>query len=382
MNWSGRYLLRLLRRNLGKSLLSLLLAALLAYAFGVLTVLRGIYAELYQKTEIRPAFTGGISYTKALTLADSGYLKDPYYQYVSTDAWVEMEAAEVILTNRLDPLVSAPVEWLEGWDEDSALGSDQLVCVMYVKWAEELGFGLGDMVRINESNVISNLTQHGADPLKEGETRLDRRDKHRPFMQIVGLVQGKLPERTVLLPTGSYRRLPFLISSFSLDLAEYTLVDYHRASDFSAYAKELISTSQNPVKLNMDTSHADRLYKIHRLIETLYPLTIAVALLLGGILPGLTVLHASRQISVLRALGARLRECVGLYTLVQVLCALVGLELGLLFVMLTRHPALAEVWRPCGFYLAAHLAACAAGSGVFAWLCARKRVLEQLQAKE
>ena len=46
MNWDSRYLLRLLRRNLGKSFLSLLLAALLAYAFGVLTVLRGIYAEL------------------------------------------------------------------------------------------------------------------------------------------------------------------------------------------------------------------------------------------------------------------------------------------------------------------------------------------------
>ncbi len=72
MNWDSRYLLRLLRRNLGKSLLSLLLATLLAYAFGVLTVLRGIYAELYQEAEIKPAFTGGISYTKALTLADSG----------------------------------------------------------------------------------------------------------------------------------------------------------------------------------------------------------------------------------------------------------------------------------------------------------------------
>lgn len=382
MNWDSRYLLRLLRRNLGKSFLSLLLAALLAYAFGVLTVLRGIYAELYQEAEIKPAFTGGISYTKALTLADSGYLKDPYYQYVSTDAWVEMEAAEVILTNRLDHLVSAPVEWLEGWDENTALESDQLVCVMYEKWAEELGFGLGDMVRINESNVISNLTQHGADPLKEGETRLDRRDKHRPFMQLVGLIQGKLPERTVFLPPGSYRRLSFLISTFSLDLAEYTLVDYHQANEFSAYAKELISTSQNPVKFTMDTSHADRLYKIHRLIETLYPLTIAVALLLGGVLPGLTVLHASREISVLRALGAKIGKCVGIYTLAQVLCAFIGLVLGFLAVILTQHPELAAVWKPFGIYLAAHLAACAIGSSVFAWLCARKHVLAQLQAKE
>ena len=35
-----------------------------------------------------------------------------------------------------------------------------------------------------------------------------------------------------------------------------------------------------------------------------------------------------------------------------------------------------------GVYLAAHLAACAIGSGIFAWLCARKHALAQLQAKD
>ncbi len=96
----------------------------------------------------------------------------------------------------------------------------------------------------------------------------------------------------------------------------------------------------------------------------------------------MTVLHASRQISVLRALGAKIGKCVGIYTAAQLLCALFGLVLGFLLVILTQHPDLSSVLKPFGIYLAAHLAACALGSGVFAWLCARKRVLEQLQAKE
>ena len=111
-------------------------------------------------------------------------------------------------------------------------------------------------------------------------------------------------------------------------------------------------------------------------------MTIAAALFLGGILPGLTVLHASRQISVLRALGAKIGKCVGIYTLVQLLCALFGLVMGFLLVILTQRPVFGAVARPFGIYLAAHLTACAIGSGVFAWFCARKRVLEQLQAKE
>ena len=125
-----------------------------------------------------------------------------------------------------------------------------------------------------------------------------------------------------------------------------------------------------------------RSYNIHQLIETLYPLTIAAALLLSGVLPGLTVLHASRQISVLRALGAKVGKCVGIYTLAQLLCALFGLVLGFLMAILTQRPELAAIWKPFGVYLSAHLAACAVGSGVFAWLCARKHVLAQLQVKE
>ena len=167
-----------------------------------------------------------------------------------------------------------------------------------------------------------------------------------------------------------------------LDIAEYTLIDYHQAATFSDYVKGQLDRNQTAVKFTMDTSYADRIYKIHRLIESLYPLAVAAALLLGGVLPGLIVLHSSKEISILRALGVRAKDCVILYTLAEVLCALAGLVLGIAMVLVVLRPELGEVIVPFAIYLAAHLAACALGSGVFAWLCARKRVLEQLQAKE
>ena len=64
------------------------------------------------------------------------------------------------------------------------------------------------------------------------------------------------------------------------------------------------------------------------------------------------------------------------------LCALAGLVLGFALAVWTQHAALSAAVPPFGVCLAAHLAACALGSGVFAWLCARKYVLAQLQAKE
>ena len=381
-SWSGRYLRRLLGRNLGRSALSLLLAALLAFAFGLITVLRGIYAEAYRNVEVKPVFTGGMSYDRALKIADSGFVRDPYYERSVQDGMVELEEVSMILTNRLDHRVTEPVEWLEGWDETTAMNAKEKVLVLYASHAEHLGVGLGDKVRVNEADWWNKVTALGLEPLKPGETDIERRDKYRPFFQVVGIIQSEQRERTVFIPAEARNSLIFLVSDLRLDVAEYTLIDYHQAAAFTDYAKGQMDKNTAAVKFTMDTSYADRMYKIHRLIESLYPLAVAAALLLGGVLPGLIVLHGSREISILRALGVRARDCVILYTLSQVLCALAGLVLGIAAVLVALRPEWSEVVVPFAIYLAAHLAACALGSGVFAWLCARKRVLEQLQAKE
>ena len=362
--------------------MSLLLAALLAFAFGLVTVLRGIYAHTYQNVEVKGVFSGGISYGRAQNIAESGYVRDPYYECCLENGMIEMEDAPIFLVNRLDRLVTEPVEWLTGWDGESALNTDEKVLVMYASFAERLGVGLGDLVRVNETNWWEHVTNGGKDLLQPGETAMDRRDARRPFFQVVGIIQSNRQEKTVFMPVEANRLLAFMISKFDLDIAEFTLADYHRAVEFKDYVREQLEQSWSAVQFTMDTSYADRMYKIHRLIEALYPLAVAAALLLGGVLPGLIVLHSSKEISILRALGVRARDCVILYTLAQVLCALAGLVLGIAMVLVILHPELSSVIVPFAVYVAAHLAACALGSGVFAWLCARKRVLEQLQAKE
>ncbi len=383
MSWGGRYLRRLLGRNPGRSLMSLLLAALLALAFGVLTVLRSIYGTLYQQVEVKADFTGGLSYTRAQKIAECGYVRDPYYEILAVGGQLEMALeTNLILTNRLDQRVTEPIDWLEDWDAEKAMTSSERVMVIYSSQAEAAGIALGDQVRFNEIEWWFHVTAYGAVPLKPGETSLERRDSQRPFFQVVGIIQSDIENDTVFIPIAVQRSVLFLVPKAELNLAEYTLNDYHMAAEFIAYSRKEIDKDVNSVRFHMDTSYADRIYRIHQLIETLYPLTIAVALLLGGVLPGLTVLHASREISVLRALGAKAGKCVSIYTLAQVLCALAGLVLGLALVLAVQRPELGAVLRPFGVYLAAHLAVCAVGSGVFAWLCARKHVLAQLQAKE
>ena len=381
MKWAGRYLTRVLGRNLGRSLLGILLATLLFFAFGVLTILRGIYGELYQKVEITPKITGGITYERAAKIANSGYVHDPYYEAVlhggvAADDLTE-SAVELVFSNQLNRLVSDPVIWYEGWDERS-MESDQAICVLSASIAERCGFRLGDKVLVFERDWYTHLIKTEEDDNR----RYELREERRPKAQIIGLIQSDHAVQ-IIMPAAAWRKFGALFETeLILDFAEYTLNDYHEASEFSQYVQDQLSKSVKKLKLNLDTSYADRIYKIHQLIETLYPLTIAAALLLGGTLPGLTVLHASKEISILRALGVKSRKCVSLYALAQVLCALTGLVVGMALVLLIQRPELEVIIKPFSIYLIAHIAVCAIGSGVFAWLCARKHVLAQLQAKE
>ena len=381
MNWGRKYLCRLLGRNPGRSLLSLLLAALLAFAFGLVTVLRGIYGELYQHVEVKPVLSH-IGYERAMKVVNSGYVRDPYFETYCRDCEIQMTGSPAYFLNRFDKLLHSPeILWAEGWDEETFLNTKKQVCVLYSSFAEELGVELGDKVRVNEENWLANISQNG-NPFEPGETIEQLRDRRRPFATVAGIIQNERWDNTSYFPVASYVPFSCLFPMFYLDIAEFTLMDYHCIPEFRTFIQEILDGTKSAAKFHMDTGNADRIYKIHRLLETLYPLTIAAALLLACVLPGLTVLHGSREISILRALGAKARKCVGIYTLAQVLCAFVGLILGFVLVTLIQRPDPGTVMRPFALYLLAHLAACALGSGIFAWLCARKHVLAQLQAKE
>ena len=385
MKWSLRYLRRLLGRNPGRCLLSMGLAALLALAFGLVTVLRLMYADLYDHVEVKAVFSG-LPYAKALKAETSGLLRDAYYETVVMDVMVELndlEHAVILFTNRLEEIGPEDVEWAEGWDEESFFAAEKGVCLLHAGYAEELGKGLGDRVRVNERDWLANLSAGGENPLRRGETLLELRDRKRPFLTIAGILRSEPEDHILRVPVGAFKSLScFSSGEYTLQLARYTLTDYHRASELRDYAKSILDGVKGDPAFSMDTSQADQIYEMHRLLETLYPLTLAAALLLGGVLPGLMVLHASKEISILRALGVYIRSCVGIYTLAQALCAFAGLVIGLLLAFILQRPAFAAVARPFGTYLAAHMAVCILGSGVFAWISARRHVLELLQSKE
>ncbi len=379
-----RYILRHVRRAAARSVLAVLLAALLAGTVGELGVLRRHYAALVDAVEVDVRFFGGLSHSKAKALEKTGYLRDPVYQANYTDAAVEIYyPVTVIFTNRPDSVYREPITWLEGWDDLSGRTASGKYCLMPAPFMEQQGFQLGDEVRINELECIQHLVESGQIPVpKDHAEMLALRDTKRPKYTVIGRIETEDTQMIVVVPPESFQYYHFFGTVLVLDSADYKLCSYYQAEEFREYVRKELLSLREPPDFRMDTSDADRLYRNYRLIETLFPLTVAAALILGTVLPGLMILQEQKEAAVLRALGWSKKLTVRRLTLEQAALCLAGLVLALLALFAVNGSGFLGVIAVPLAYAAAHFALCVAASAAVSASILRKSPMRLLQVKE
>ena len=379
-----QYVFRHVRRAGAKTFLTLLLAALLVGAVGQLTVLRERYGDMIQNVRVEASFYDGLSLYRAETLLKSGLVSEPVYRTVFPEAELELEIAEVVLTNRMDSTVSAPVTWLTGWDEESAMKDRGRICILPAPVMEKLGVELGDEVRVNELGCIQYLAYgHNTNPANE-EDGVALRDRYRPFYTVVGRVETETTQATpvVYAPVSAFGSYSFFGTTLYLDSAAFTLNDYHDADKLRQMAAEIQYTAKKPPVFSMDTSDADRIYRVYRLIETLYPLTVAAALILGTLLPVLMILQEQKEAAILRALGWSKKLTLRRLTLEQAVLCLSGLTLAIIALFAVNGLGFLGVILVPILYVIAHFALCVGASAAISASILQKSPMRLLQVKE
>jgi len=384
-----RYVLRHIRRAGLKTVLALLLAALLVGAVGQLTVLRDRYAEMMASIQVEASFFNGLSLGKAESFIKSGLLHDPVYQKAFTDeeAELELSPARLQFSNRLDSVVSEPVTWLEGWDATAFDNACDYVCVLPSPVMEELGVELGDKVRIDprtkEMSAIAGLLYgHPEAHPTTWEEMVALRDQYRSFYTVVGRVETEESKRTVYASVTAFPYYSGFGITLYLDSATFILNDYHEADEVRQMATEIQYTSKLPPVFRMDTSDADRIYRVYRLIETLYPPTVAAALILGTLLPILIILQEQREVAILRALGWSKKLTLRRLTLEQGILCLAGLLLAIAVLFGVNGLDLFGVLLMPLLYALAHLILCVTVSAVISAFILQKSPMVLLQVKE
>ena len=378
-----RYVLRHARRSMVKSLLAILLAALLATAIGEMTALRQHYRELYQNIEVKARFYSGLPYSKVGKLEESGFLENPYYESVVSGVEADLDGCEFCFASELRGLQD-PIIFSEGYDAETVMDLKEKICILPRPFMEKLGLKLGEQVLLNEKDAMSTFRtnyyiQHGI--RAEDDVIFPLVEKARPKAAIVGVIETEAPDETVYLPLCMVEQYSFAHAE-NLSYAEYILSDYHSASAFREFVAAFLAQVKTEPFFDMDTSDADQVYKIYRLLEALYPMTAALAVLLGAVLPGLVIMQTAREASVLRALGTTKKRTRSILTLEQALLCFFGLLLAGILIAAIHRTELAAMILPFGLYLCGHLIACVIGSLIFAVSVTKKNVLYLLQEKE
>ena len=377
---SLRYLRRRLLRSRLRSFLCLLLALVLCFAVGYFSVVRAEYAELVETVEVKARFINGFGINHATRVLNSGYVKSGFFEYTTGDAESFFVPDKLCLTTDLTRSCPWPVTMAEGCDAATVMGGVEVVCVVSRALLEELGLGLGDRIEVIRRGI---LEVYKSSPIREPEEAyLLRYHEYATKLKIVGIAEDT-EGQTVYAPMSSWRLFRTLFAAVYLDTAEFTLNSYGQAAEFRSYAlQQLDSNGLVHPRFTMDTAEADRVYRTYRLIELLYPIAFAAAVLIGGLLPGVVVLQNAKEVSLLRVLGTTKRRVRALLLAEQLFLCAAGLVPALLLLFAARGPGLTEVSGALGTYLAAHFGACLAVTAVCAVTVSRRNVLELLQTKE
>ncbi len=372
-----RYVAKHLRRTPLKAVLSLCLALVLCFSIGFFTLLRNTYRDLYQNIEVHPRFLNGFSYNRAKEVEKSGYVKDPYYEYVNRGCESNFVQDTLILTSDISRVTDAEITWRE--DKGPEMFTENKgFCVVSRELAEELGYTLGSRCEVCGYGYL--LTLQASYPELTRQELIDQvYHKATRHLTVAGIAEEE--GKRVYAAAAAWECFGSMFSDYlPLDKAEYTLVDYHRATEFRSWVFRLLVG--RPGSFSLDTSEADRVYQIYRLLETLYPIAFALALLLGGVLPAGVILQTAREASLLRVLGTTKRRTRAMLSLEQLFLCFLGLLIAIAALVLSQGSAITAVAGLIAAYAAAHLLACALGTEAASVSVTRRNVLELLQVKE
>ena len=370
------YIGKHLRRTPAKAVLSLALSLVLYFSMGFFTLLRSTYRELYQNIEVHPRFLNGFSDNRAYEVERSGYVRDPYYEYRRTECESNFVEDTLILTNNISRVTSASITWRE--DKGPEMFSEEMAfCVVSRELADELGYELGSRAEICSSGYIWILRD--GHPTLNDEEMLDCYHEYTHHFTVAGIAEEE--GKFFYAPVAARRHFGSMFSDYvPLDKAEFTLNDYHKATEFRSWVFRLLEN--RPGSFSLDTSEADRIYQTYRLLELLYPIAFALALILGGVLPAGVILQSAREASLLRVLGTTKRRTRVMLSLEQLFLCFLGLCLAVAALVIAKGSALLAVAGLVVIYAAAHLLSCAVGTEAAAVSVTRRNVLELLQVKE
>lgn len=380
------YILRHMRRAAGKTVVSLILAVVLTSGVGMFVLAKLTYQDTYQKMEVKGRALN-FSSSSILELSKSDLL-DNFYCYNSLGVRVNdlKQNVSLTFTNDLERYLSGgyTVTYAAGYDESSLNVSTGtgLLCLIGQELAEKLNVQPGDRITLLSDALYSAL----AGAIKNEEELLAAIDRKTKMYTVAGVIKSDSASASNGIFTAINRAAEDVYGqSFPFGYCEFTLADNEKLEEINILLedqKKRESMYAPTASFYIDGTGLDNIRRICGLLESLFPIAVAAAVLIGLFGPGLVIIQSAREAAFLRVLGVTKKRVRCMLVLEQIILCLVGIVLVIGGFALLRPGLFARSAQTIIACFSLYLLGCLCGAFVAAIQVTRHKILELLQVKE
>jgi len=372
------YIVRHMWRGIGKTAVSLILTVVLTAGIGTLVLARFTYRDAVHETQVKGTAMEFAS-TTIDTLSKSDLIKDFYY-YDRFDVRINGIGvrSSITFTNHLDRYLTQDykITYAKGYDASVFEGTGA-VCLVGQALAEELGIHPGDEITMMSNDLYLFMPQ----VYEEEQLEFAIKRAGKPY-KVVGILETEDAKGTGIFTSINDSAQTLYGQAFSVGYCEFTLKNNRELMELNDQLEELKvqgMTISPMASFHIDSELLKNTIRIRDLLESLFPIAMAAAVLIGLFGPWLVIMQSAQEAAFLRILGATKKRTRCILIFEQILLCIVGIALvaGILALFSTElfirsKETLALCWLL--YFLGYACGAFAAAAEV-----TRHRVLELLQ---
>ncbi len=379
------YILRHMRRGIGKTAVSLMLAVVMAAGIGAFALARAAYGDAFCKAEVKGKAAGFASSSIA-QLEKSG-LADNIYYFNKNAFSVRVNGmgtqSSMAVTNDIERYLGkdGAITYASGYDSSVFEGTGP-VCLLGQELAEELGISAGGEITLLTDDLYTFIME-----LYEDEESLQAAAERagKPY-KVVGIVESKdMDHKSSVFTVANSAAEALYGQPFPAGYCEFTLADNGKLGELNAFLegqKKQDIKYARMASFYVDASGLENTRRIRDLLSSLFPVALAAAALIGLFGAGLVILQSAKEAALLRILGVTKKRAGCMMALEQVVLCIAAVALVAGALALSDPGRFSRSVQTLVACWSLYLLSCACGALVVSVLVARRKVLELLQVKE
>jgi ABC-type antimicrobial peptide transport system permease subunit len=418
-------------RTKWKTIIALVLSFALTIAIGVITLTKLNYEEIFRQVNVKSSINN-FNQTSILELAGSDLVREIYF-FIDRPFVINNinNAVDLRITDDLFRYFNdtyktkPPIVYVDGYtddyfDVDILSDTDNAICVIGSKIAEEYNIHLGDDINLLDYDIYKSCTtlmndinyakilsasyagKYETDEELQELVNLDIETAMAGWTysyKVAGIAESDNSDiaSTVYIPYG--KTTAMLISGNEPDVtlpkisaafAETVLSDNNKVDDINAllegYAAFSMgywnSDSAGSASYYTDVTELDNVRRVRDLLTALFPIAVAAAVLIGAAVPILIIIQSSKEAAIMRVLGTTKKRTIAILSVEQIILCILGIVIAAGALLIYNAGLFILSGSTLAICAAIYLSASIAAAVIAAAVTTNKKSLELLQVKE